>query len=709
MKRFSFGAPFRNGRYRHWICGTALLASVSLCASRYWDAVLRAVEAGKDLWTSLRIYFCFLFNVDTTVPPTVLEIQDVTFYRHLAIDIPELKRKLEAFPHEFFSWENFSDYLLLALRKTTLFLNSAVLILPSILILWQLIRGRILDTNNDYNKDSRALTRYKRMILRRANAVRAWCRDFLAFLREHKVWWGSLAVVWCVNLNLAGILLGALAYYFYFAASVDFGGIVSSQLLKLLIDLLLTFSSLPAPLWIALGYLLFDLIRRWIGYKILDAHEAANEAFLESLPIVIFLNGTMGSKKTTTVTDMALSYEIIFRRKALEFLLEIDLMFPQFPWILLERRICEGMEDHEVFNLASCRRLGETLEAEDELFGYDRTLPMTYDNGLRIVSIHEAISDYICSYFLYVIQSSLLISNYSVRVDNVMQSEGNFPLWDFELFRRRPELMEATSRHAHILDFDILRISRQMIEENRNTGSFEFGVVLITEIDKERGNQLKQAGIRRDAFETNQKNDNFNYSLKMGRHPATVCNYPFIRILLDAQRPTAWEADGRELTTEVYVAACSPRKSAMPFTVFLDWFAEWVENKFSGFYTEYRYHCGDNKLPVFLLHRFAAATVGRVKRIRHTFGYMESTLELRDSAHEEQVSSHPYYLATKKIYSDRFSTDCYRAYFAERSLGSGVGIEDYPEYEKTCATLEELHSQNSYFISEMEGIGDDES
>lgn len=89
---------------------------------------------------------------------------------------------------------------------------------------------------------------------------------------------------------------------------------------------------------------------------------------------------------------------------------------------------------------------------------------MTYNNGLEVLDIWKDLSDYACLYFIYCIQSSLLISNYSVRVDTVMQYAGNFPLWDNDLFRRDPRTLDAVSRHAHILDFDVLRVSRQVLE-----------------------------------------------------------------------------------------------------------------------------------------------------------------------------------------------------------------------------------------------------
>lgn len=451
------------------------------------------------------------------------------------------------------------------------------------------------------------------------------------------------------------------------------------------------------------------------AYRVLEAHEAENREFLTDCPLVMFLVGTMGSKKTTHMTDFALSFDILLRDKALEMLLEIDLEFPTFPWICLEQEILHGMKTHKIFNLASCRRYLARKEKQfrknpspERIFGYDCfSSPMEYNNGLEVLDIWRDLSDYACLYFIYCLQSSLLISNYSVRVDTVLQDAGNFPLWDNDLFRRDPRMLDAISRHAHILDFDVLRVSRQVLDGNRLTGSLEFGVILITEIDKERGNRLKLEGLKKYLDETNQKNDNFNYSLKMGRHPATVRNFPFIRFIVDAQRPESWEADGRELTTEIRISDCSPKKLAMPLFIFFEILHDWIVPKFCDWYPTYRYACGDNKLSVRFLHWLASTFSRHYNRIYNRFGYLQSTLTIMDGREEDAAESHRYFLAHKKIYSRRFATDCYREFFAERSLRSGKGIGDYPTYKTVCASPGELHQQNSYFIAEMENISND--
>ncbi len=702
--------------YRHFLCGGFLAGSVALTFTVYRNALFRAGQAFRNLWQSLKLFWFFFIDRETETEPTVLQLQNIPLQSYLPFDAAELIRRLQALPRAFFQKDLFLEYAENALKGSLLFITTASMIICAILLLVQIWKMIALSPNTDHGKDSKPLAIWKRTGFRAFCAVRDWILAFVAFLTDHAFWWKLWLFVWVVNLNLAGLIVDAAAWYFYFAASSDLFSLVTSQVFKLVIDLIVTFFSLPVVCWIAVWFVVLELWRRHIGYCVLERHEQENRAFLEDLPLVLFINGTMGSKKTTTMTDMALSYEIMFRDKALELILEIDLMFPRFPWILLEKDLCRAMEKKQVYSLASCRKWIKAREkafwkepAPDLIWGYHtHSDPLEYNNDLEVIGIWQALSDYACLYFIYTIQSSLLISNYSVRVDGVLAHAGNFPLWDSDLFRRDPRMMEAISRHAHILDFDVLRIARQVVEDNKLKGSFEFGVVLITEIDKERGNQKMLEGVKRIALEANQKNDGFNSSFMMGRHPATVMHYPFIRFLCDAQRDEAWEAAGRQLSNELWIRETSPVRLAMPFFVFYDILFDWVKGKFSEAYPQYRFDCGDNHLIVRWLHTWAHWIVGHGERIHNRFGYMSVEMEMQVGMKEGEIETVSYYISTKKVYSRRFSTDCYRAYFEHGSLKSKKGLPDYPEYKNTDATLKELHRQNSYFIRELEGMKDDE-
>ena len=60
-----------------------------------------------------------------------------------------------------------------------------------------------------------------------------------------------------------------------------------------------------------------------------------------------------------------------------------------------------------------------------------------------------------------------------------------------------------------------------------------------------------------------------------------------------------------------------------------------------------------------------------------------------------------YYLMNKKIYSQRFSTDCFSDYFNELAKGIHIGMNDYTEYATEKASVQELKRQNSYFINSL--------
>jgi hypothetical protein len=66
-----------------------------------------------------------------------------------------------------------------------------------------------------------------------------------------------------------------------------------------------------------------------------------------------------------------------------------------------------------------------------------------------------------------------------------------------------------------------------------------------------------------------------------------------------------------------------------------------------------------------------------------------------------KVEKKKYYLMNQKIYSNRFSTDCFSDYFNERAKNTNLGLNDYLEYETERATVEELKEQNSYFINAL--------
>lgn len=667
---------------------------------------IRLIESFRDFGTSIAYYFCKLFDIQSEITPTV------TRYSGIIPDNPsipstpsEAGTSIMSYFNVFFDIDNFRSWGL----ATSKFITMALLIvLPCILLLVLLIRAVYGRCNTRHNKDTLPLKAFKTLSRIVYEPIRGFVRGYITFLRRHRWIWRVWVAISVLHLNLATILVEFFAFYFYFAVSIDVGSIFP-QVRKLFIDM--------TPFWkvfnvwgiIIVALWLFNRWRRNTALNRLRHYEARNCGFINELPIVTITCGSMGKKKTTMITDMSLSQEKMFRQRALEILQQSDLKFPYFPWIMFEKELLACMEYHTVYNLAMVKkwvhlkrdRFLSHGNVHWQLYGYDiEKYGDGYDNGLYITELFDVLENYALAYFIYVIISSLIVSNYAIRTSNVKSDMGNLPLWLMDFFVQRDI---RNSRHSHILDFDILRLGRKVIEDNPNIGSFEFGVVTISEIGKERGNNLELREVKRNKDETNQKNDLFNSWLKMCRHSATVDNFPFIKVFTDEQRPESWGADARDLCDIIRIIESSEQGITLPFYTLQDMFSEWLFNRFIATYTDFRYRRGDNTLFIYLYKKFVAWVWNKNVRNYNRYGYCVLSIEKERGTMDGKADKKKYYLMNAKIYSKRFSTDCFSDYFNDLASRSNVGLDDYLEYQTEKATVRELQAQNSYFINSLYG------
>lgn len=667
---------------------------------------LRLIESGRDFGTSIAYYFVKLLDMPYDITPTVIDYSAVILNDPKLPSTPtEAGASLTEYFAVFFDVDNFSSWGI----ATSKFITMALLIiLPCILLLVLLVRAIYGRCNNNYDRDTLPLRIFKSISNTVYEPTRNFVVGYIHYIRRHRWIWRLWLFIALLHLNIVTILIEFFAFYFYFAVSIDIGGIFP-QIRKLLIDL--------TPFWkifniwgiVIVGLWLFNRWRRNVALHTLRHYEARNCGFINSLPIVTLACGSMGKKKTTLITDMTLSQEVMFRQRALEILQRADLKFPYFPWIMFEKELQRCMEYHTVYNLATVKewthkkreRFCSHGNTHWQLYGYDiEKYGNGYCNGLYVEELFETLETYAQAYFIYIITSSLIVSNYAIRTSNVMSDSGNFPLWLTDFFVPRDV---NNSRHSHILDFDILRLGRKVIEDNPNIGSFEFGVIAISEIGKERGNNLELREVRRSTDETNQKNDLFNSWLKMCRHSATVDGYPFIKVFTDEQRPESWGADARDLCDIIRIVESGEKNIALPFYTLQDMFTEWLFNRFISTYTDFRYRRGDNTLFIYLYKKFVAWVWNRNVRNYNRYGYCVLDIEKERGTMDGKAESKKYYLMNAKIYSKRFSTDCFSDYFNDLASRTNVGLDDYLEYQTEKATVEELQSQNSYFINSLYG------
>ena len=675
----------------------------------FWQSYVRFGESCRDFGLSVAYYVCELFGIDYSFTPTVTEYSNVLQWEIL---LPADWNGFTASAKEYFTLlidgENFAGYWAAVGDVMLVAAKVIAVILPCVIVLLLIVVQMYRRGNTKHNQDTKPLKAFKCLAARTYQPVKRAVLSYREYLSEHKSMWICWIVLWVFHLNVASIIMGFLAYYFYFVLSFDVAGLYV-QVCKLFVDLQVIFRHFPWWSIVTVTWLLFNRWRTNIALNRLRHFEARNCGFINELPIVSMSCGSMGKKKTTLITDMVLSQEVMFRQKALSILQQSDMKFPYFPWIAFEDELRACMAHGTVYNLASIKtwvalkraRFARHHNVQWQIYGYDLArYGGEFDDALKVNGLFDVLETYASAYFIYVIESSLIVANYSVRTDNLMLDSGNFPLWLTDFF---PKNRRTESRHAHILDFDVLRLGKKVLENNPLAGSFEFGVVAITEIGKERGNNLELKEVRKGTDDANQKNDLFNSWLKMCRHSATVDNFPFIKVFTDEQRPESWGADARDLCDVIHIVSSGDMRLAMPFYTIEDMLSEWAFNRFMRLYEDFRFRRGDNTLLVHILKSVTAWIWRRNLRIYNRFGYSVLKIEKERGTMDGKTENKKYYLMNAKIYAKRFSTDCFSDYFNDLARRSHTGLADYLEYATEKASVTELQAQNSYFINLLYG------
>lgn len=703
--------------YRHFISLAITLGFLALGVFIFPNSILRVAETLRNFGTSIAFYFCELFLDSNPIRPTVIDLPKWEFepsrFERLQI-IPftweEFKAVWGNYWQVFFNKETFTEYMRVVADVLYYVSQGLLILLPFVLLLKVIIDKYLNEENNDYDEESRALRIVKRVADKTYIPLKRWVKAYIEFCQENTYWHTIWIWLWALYFNVIAIVIEFIAFYLYFIVSFDMLNIYR-QAYKLTIDLAPVVRFIPGIIWAVIITVALELIARSMALNELEHREARNKGFLEERGVMTIVYGPMGAGKTKTVTDMALSQEVKFRDMAFEIIIECDFRFPYFNWATFEQEFKKQLEDHYVFSVALAREwvrekayLFTEDPSQENIFGYDyERYGLEYDDKLKVWNIWEVIEDYACAYLVYTVQSSLLISNYSIRVDNLFQDLGNFPKWNTDFFSRDTKLIDSYSRHAHILDFDMLRLGKRMLEENPKRYAFGFGVYIISEIDKERKNSPELMTVKANADECNQKNDLFNALVKMSRHACVISNKVFVKIFADLQRPESLGADARELGEIVYIEDHTDMQPTLPFFapfyIFEALFA-FTFGKFVDSYYQYRFVRSDKILPMYVLKKAVASLKHFRDRTFNQYGSSKSKLLIESGRMDGDKKEAKYFIQSKKIYSRRYTTDCLSAIFNQYADKNTIGIEDLEEYLTELGTDEENLMQNSFFQNE---------
>lgn len=710
-------------RIYHVISAAILLVSLLYSVFRFRAVFFRTLQSFKDFGLSVAYYFTELLGFEGIIEPTVAQIPN-NATEILPFEPEEFIAGMKVYGKTLISKENARLFFTELLSGVSSFAEILLLILPIIVLLYFVVKNAYSQPNNDYNADTKPLRIYKRIEAATWGKYKAFFKSYAEFLNERRMYVLAAGLIWAYNLNAITILTETFAYVFYFSVSFDILSICT-QIAKLFMDLTVSVDFLPWFVWAAVGFVIFDAIRKNIGTQRLRGYESKNREFLNDHPGALFVVGKQRSKKTTTITDMALSQEAIFREKAREKLRERDLQFPFFPWINLEKVIECGIERGTLPTLAKVRRLIRYLKTwfyecpggtrkralkmlkgrygynfDDFIFGYDyERYGLTYDDKLKESDIFECLENYAQSYWIYASPTPLIVANYAIRTDTERIDNGNFPLFDDDFFSRNSKALKE--EYCHILDYNSMRLGKLKGENDPYKDGFEIGVAVEMEHAKERGNQHTRTGTK-DSPECNQRNDLFELDVKMHGHAATIDNYTYFRMLLDDQRPDSLAADDKDLCDIIMIKKTSEAKIVMPGFAIEEAIYLIATKFFDKVYYNIRNLRGDNTLFVYLLKKLYAPINKHYAGIFNRYSVYTATLRVSNGMTDELLTDKgKYYLFTKKDYAARFATDGIKEFYDKKALRSKYGLNDFERYAELHPSCEEMKKAKSHFYDQL--------
>ena len=206
------------------ICLTVVItaAFILLGAFVFGDSYLRFGETVKDFGLSVGYYFCTLFGLDHDIVPSVTEYSSVMDWDILLpSDFEGFTSQAKSFFSLLVDEENFSGYWAKVGDVMLVLLKVVAIILPCLLILGLVIWRLYKSGNTKHNRDTVPLKVFKSFSRCLYLPLKRIVLSYRDFLTEHRAVWIIWVVIWVFNLNAASIVMGFLAYYFYFVLSFD--------------------------------------------------------------------------------------------------------------------------------------------------------------------------------------------------------------------------------------------------------------------------------------------------------------------------------------------------------------------------------------------------------------------------------------------------------------------------------------------------------
>jgi hypothetical protein len=520
----------------------------------------------------------------------------------------------------------------------------------------------------------------------------------------------SLIISSLIYFNVANIGTDFFTYYFAFLTTFEFE-LLWEMIYVMFVDLTPVLVELPMWFYISVVYYLFCRFRKKLAIDILNHHEAINCGFMKGSGVMLMLNGAPGCGKTKTMTDMSLSVEMMFRQEAKGIMDEVRNIFPNFRWDILRKYLDLNIRMGNIKSLDDVEQyiINDFIERIEMSFKYNpshyfnfKKYKSYFNNHLKYETLFEDIIDYAKGYFIYQSDFSLILSNYPIRAEHVNCGTDHMVKWNYNYFVDQCSEI-VPEGYSKVVDYDMLRLIKSKNIDNDNRKISIAYVISLTELGKERGNTLENAEMKKSAPEANAKNDGLTDMLRVARHPATIRHRTFIKILFDEQRSSSCGVALSGITEDILTIdkKKTKTKNSMYF-FFIRLLIIRIGCKLSSwFLSKHEEVRNDITIPLLFFSWLSKLSTGAYLNYFNNYTYDVISFYLDNGSLQEigssETRSQKYYLAYKKIYSERYSSDYLRTFFDLKSRSSKKGISDLPHYEDLYPSFEEINYQQSYF------------
>ncbi len=691
---------------------SALLLSLLFCFTDNFNRLILAfITFGKNIV----YYFISVFVPNTSIDAgvnlkEVIELKGgIDNYSILPVDFEVFKAEIQTYFYLFFDGKNYLDFFL---SKSYVLINSlrfSIVFIPFIYLIRILFDNYLEEDSKRKNVDSKFYKSFLFFEKKILDPVVNFIKDFLHYLiYESRFYLILFICIFFFDINLFTVVLDVIGWMFYFSSSLNLLSIFEIVVCVLL-DLGPFLLKVPLIIYLLIAYLIFDKIRKNKAFEHLQHFENYNKGFICSLGINTLILGAPGAGKTQMMTDMVLSTEEILRTRLLNILIEIKNEFPDFPFHKLEKEMDDLIKHHQIYNHFMAKDFISfkfyMMENTNDLYGYDfNRFKFDYDNGLYVENLYEALSDYAQANYLYSLKTPLSATNFAIRHDGKLVDRNHFKVWNYDYFKAKSNMIDYRF-NSKIIDFNSFRINKKLNTEEKNSYKLDGGVVALTEVGKERRNQFYTNKLDRNDFKANQLNDGFNDYMKMKRHDCTIRNKPIFMLFADDQREESLNADLRDLfeyKITIHQQDASFQSSLFGFDNSLSIvILETIVAKIDEFNLKYDVVRSDKTLLKYLLNKVSYAINSYLTKRHNTFDFKMIEVDVDNGI---DCKKQKYFLMKKKIYSRRYSTNCYSAFFEEKYMQSSSGFIDLKNFGFYKANIKELVSMNSYFIEDLNKI-----